>query len=547
MYRWNLLLAAILSGLFLIIEPTGAQTPPPDPRFGVVETFADFEAAAASGAGYTRIILRWDVIQPRGPTDWEPANVPDPFVATDLDAGREVVAVIIGTPAWARDTGHPGNIPNQPTAKDVPNMEYWANFTHRLAQHYQGRIHHWIIWNEPDVWDANHPGSTWNGTEEDFVRLQKTAYLNIKAVDPALQVHLTGLTYFWDWEYNREQYLARLLRIIAADPEAKENNFYFDAVVYHLYYKPELILTVLRDIRRILAEYGQENKPIWLNETNAPPSSDPQEPPHWEPRFRVSLPEQSAFVLQIFAIAFANGVERVELYKLRNSTDHPEDHQPFGLLRGDGSERPAFKAYQTATTHLAGFQRVDLIQRNDIYIATFDRGQQTTTMLWTTAPQPRQITINAIAGQAMWLDETGQSQPLTPANGTYTLKLPAATCSHGECFIGGAPRLIVEQGSPQQRPSLFPQPSATPTAPPQPTITPTPPPATPTPPPTATATRQPSPTALPAPTETTVPTPTITATPVPPSALDSLASGFACSLALILLMSLVWIINFRVM
>ena len=59
------------------IRSASAQPPAPDPRFGIVETFVNPAAASQAGAGYTRIILRWDVIQPASPVDWKPANVPD--------------------------------------------------------------------------------------------------------------------------------------------------------------------------------------------------------------------------------------------------------------------------------------------------------------------------------------------------------------------------------------------------------------------------------------------------------------------------------------
>ena len=64
--------------------------------------------------------------------------------------------------------------------------------------------------------------------------------------------------------------------------------------------------------------------------------------PWSKPRYRVSLDEQAAFVLQEFSLAFAAGATRVEFYKLRNSADHPESIEPYGLLRGDDSRRPAF-------------------------------------------------------------------------------------------------------------------------------------------------------------------------------------------------------------
>ena len=44
-----------------------AHADAPDPRFGIVETFVNPAAATEAGAGYTRIVLRWDVIQPAGP------------------------------------------------------------------------------------------------------------------------------------------------------------------------------------------------------------------------------------------------------------------------------------------------------------------------------------------------------------------------------------------------------------------------------------------------------------------------------------------------
>ena len=203
-------------------------------------------------------------------------------------------------------------------------MFYWEAFVRRMAQQYQGRIRHWIIWNEPDVWMDGHPGKTWDGTVEDYARLLKTAYLAIKDVDPTMTVHVAGMTYYWDWEHGRRRYLDRLLEAIAADPEAAARGYYFDGVTYHLYFNPSQTVDVLNETRQLFSRYGMAGKEIWINETNAPPSEDPQELPWSKPRFRVSLEEQAAFVLQEFALAFSSGASRVEVYKLRNTADHPE-------------------------------------------------------------------------------------------------------------------------------------------------------------------------------------------------------------------------------
>lgn len=191
-----ILVAALLAAQMSAPDAAAAAdpAPPPDPRFGIVEAYTDPAAATEAGAGYTRVILRWDVIQPAGPDDWKPANVPDPLIAGELAAGRQVIGLLIGTPLWACD-GSLGP-ENCHDSRAVPDMSYWAAFARRMAQQYRGRIGHWIIWNEPDVWDVTHPGSTWAGSVEDYGRLLKTAYLAIKDADPALGVSMAGQTYF---------------------------------------------------------------------------------------------------------------------------------------------------------------------------------------------------------------------------------------------------------------------------------------------------------------------------------------------------------------
>jgi hypothetical protein len=490
--RRHLQLAAIffLFSLVYVMPPVIAQDPPPpeeppspfDPRFGIVDSFVTVEEANAAGAGWSRIFLRWDVVQPGGPSDWKPANVPDTFLDAEIASGREIVAVLIGTPTWATDSG---------TSTAVPPIEFWGDFVSKIATQYKGRIKHWVIWHQPDVSDPTSPNYTWDGTAEDYYRLLKEAYFKIKAVDPEMEVHLAGLTYTWDQAQGNPQYLARLLDIIEADPQAVEANYFFDVVTYHRYYDPRQILAMITAVRSTLESYGLD-KPIWLNETNAPPSEDPFEPLSAPADTNVTLEEQSAFVIQAFALALAGGAERVAFNKMRNETVHPESIEPYGLLRGDNSRRPAFNAFRVVTKHFAGTTRATWQQLGNVYIVTLDRGGQTTTVLWSMDVNPTVFPLNAIAPQALLVDESGNEQTIAANNGIYSVELPWAICSNGaDCFIGGAPRLIVESGSPDQRAPLAAVPASaappTPTPPPPPTDTPGPA-ITPSPPPALTPT-----------------------------------------------------------
>ena len=393
-------LAAI--GFLLLAQPAlcAAQGRAPDPRFGIVETFVNPAAATEAGAGFTRVILRWDVIQPAGPADWKPANVPDPFIERELADGRQVVGLLISTPAWASAGGTDG-AERTADGRAVPKMDAWEAFVRRMAQQYRGRIRHWVIWNEPDVWEPDHPGSTWLGNEADYARLLKTAYRAIKEVDPGAEVAMAGQTYFWDWTHGRRLYLDRLLDALVADPEAAAGGFFFDVVPYHLYFNPTQAPQVIGEVKAALARRGITGKEIWINETNAPPSNDPQEQPWSAPRYRISLDEQAAFVIQQFSQAFAAGASRVEIYKLRNSADHPELIEPFGLLRADDPRRPAFDAYWAVTTYLRDFRGVTKQQLGDVVAFTFDRGGETTTVLWTWGRTPARVRVKAIAPEGL--------------------------------------------------------------------------------------------------------------------------------------------------
>ena len=450
-YR-NFILALLLIILAGSATPAIAQEPPPtaepnvDPRFGIVDTFVNSQEATAAGAGWTRVFFRWDVVQSGGASDWKPTNVPDPLLNTEFEAGREVVAVLIGTPTWATNRG---------LSTAVPPTEMWGDFVFKLATQYKSRIKHWVIWNQPDINDPTSPNYTWDGTEQDYFNLLKEAYLKIKAVDPEMQVHLAGLTYTWDRDHGNRQYLDRLLDIIIADPEAAANNYYFDAVSYHIYYDPRQILQIMTDVRHILEARGLGNKAIWINETNAPPSEDYLEPLQAPAQFNITLEEQSAFITQAYALGLAGGAARIAFNKMRNETNHPESAAPYGLIRGDNSRRPAFDAFRTVTTYFAGAQQVTWQQLGSVYVVTLDRGGQTTTVLWNLSTAPTSFTLNAIAPQALLVDSLGNQQPMIASNGVYAIDLPGALCSNGNnCFIGGAPRLVIEAGTPAQRTPL---------------------------------------------------------------------------------------------
>jgi len=423
----------------LLPSPVVAQQAPPDPRFGAVEAFRDPVAAAEAGVGWERILFYWSELQPNGPEDWNGYHVPDEWLASADAQGREVVGLLKFTPQWATDGSYGCGVPR---GLDLPVDDpgnLWANFIRRVVQMYVGRINHWIIWNEPDIVPPTY-GYEWCGTTEEYYRLLKVAYLAAHQVNPDVVIHLAGMTTWHD-----RTYLRRFLTLATQDPSGAEHGYYFDVVSLHIYFRSETIPDIINETRTTLTAYGLR-KPIWLNETNAPPNSDPQWPMA-AANYEISLEEQASFLLQSFSLALSAGAERIAVYKWLDN-DLAPNFEPFGIIRPDFSHRPAFDAYKLITTHYAGTitARED---RQPLYtMVTLDRGNLTTRVLWARTQADASISVPALAAQARLIEQTGAEQAIEPVDGQYTLTLPRARCADKRgCIIGGPTYLLVEDTS----------------------------------------------------------------------------------------------------
>lgn len=433
---------------------------PPDPRFGVVEAFAAPYTASYAGVGWERVNFDWPSLQPKGPFMWNRAAVSGAMLAREIAAGRQIIGIIGGRPAWAVDAhGIPQGLylpPNDP-------RNQWGAFVTRLVRRYEGRVQHWIIWNEPDVWNPHSKGYTWPGTVADFARLLKVAYVQIKRIDPHMVVHLAATTYWWDRAYGRPLYLGRLFDELAKDPNARKNNWYFDVASAHIYNVPEDVETILRIDKDLMHAHGFD-KPIWLVETNALPTRDgpwAMTAPHWN----ATAAEQSAFVAQATALALAAGAGRVSFYKMADPRTLSPSAYPVGLVRPDGSARPVVAALRATTHALAGFVSArDLGSNGTARAVLVNRGAHGGTLvLWNTAAQATSVTVSVPVPRhatPAWLathiyvvadDDTYRVVPMSISGGRaiMQLQLAASECARdNSCHIGGAPLMVVAPSLP---------------------------------------------------------------------------------------------------
>lgn len=445
MRRLTLLCAVVWLLLWPGVGRAAAQTAAPFPRFGVIEAYEAPDAAADLGVGWTRVRIHWGETQPDGPDQWVETRVGAREIAAERAAGRQILGLLIGIPDWARDVDLlPKGLWLPPDHPD----NTWAVFVRQAVGRYAGQIDHWVIWNEPDIWQKSAPGHTWDGDELAFAQLLRVGYLTAKQANPRAVIHLPALTFFWDNNFGRPQYLDRLLAALAQDPAAAEHGFYFDIATAHLYFQPNQIFDILTIWRQSMARYGLGDKPWWLVETNAPVSDDPTWPVE-SVTLAVSQVDQAQYMPQAIAVALAAGVDHISVFKLIDTaSDRLANPEPFGLVRADGSRRPAFATYREAIVRLgdtaeAVRERWDAV--GQIRLSHADGAL--THVLFARVAAPQQATVLARGETAQLIDAFGNARPLTAVDGRFQIDLPAAPCTHpiaDHCLIGGPTYYLVQ-------------------------------------------------------------------------------------------------------
>jgi hypothetical protein len=445
-----MLVPLITAGLLGSPAPRATAAPSVASRFGAVEAYRAPDQARAARLGWERIIFSWRAIQPGSADDWNGGYLPQEIIDGVTADGREVVGLLISTPAWASDGGRAVDVPRGLYLSPDDPGNAWAQFVRRMVTSQRDRIHTWIVWNEPDIWNAGDAGYQWAGSVADYYQLVKVASIAAKSADPAARISLAGLTYWWDAQYGKEPYLERLLQVASADPSAASPGRYFDIVALQLYNDPVGLYDIPRQTRAILARHGID-KPLWINETNVAPWDDPAAP-LTRAHYRASQEEQAAYIIEATAAALAAGTERIAYYKMRDDPAYQPGTEPWGLVRSDGTERPAYEAVRVVTTYFDGIQRASLRYIGNVVEVRMDRPGETVTVAWNRGPVAKRHQIAASAPSARLVERTGRDTVVAAANGYYALDLPAATHNTvpgqpGRFLTGGGPLILVQSGS----------------------------------------------------------------------------------------------------
>jgi len=214
---------------------------------------------------------------------------------------------------------------------------------------------------------------------------------------------------------------------------------------------------------------------------NAMPTDDRSIPcgdQHARDPIQTTQVQQAAYAIQALALAAVVGYERIGFYQMID--DNPCNQSAvWGVTRDDGSQRPVEASLRTAVRNFSGFLQArfaplvrtparwaawpndprSLIPNWRVYQVVFDLpDNRRVTVVWSGDGVPLRIRIPRQGSQASLLDMNGDElQGPTPGGQDWVIALPPATAHYsgdpaGYYFIGGEPRLLIQEAVPQDAP-----------------------------------------------------------------------------------------------
>jgi cellulase (glycosyl hydrolase family 5) len=290
---------------------------------------ADINAAAALGATVVRTELEWSIMQPRGPSSYDPRAIAyaDRLVADASAHHIRVILLVDSAPCW--ESSAPPAVLKRCAATNSRANGYpprspadYADFVAFLARRYGAALAAIEVWNEPDHINEHF----FAGPEKarHYAELVRAAYQAIKHADPAVAV-IAGSLVGSNGVFLRALY-------------AHGMKGYYDGLAVHYY---TLTLASVRSIRKVQLASGDAT-PLWLDEFG------------WSscwPRERVQA-EQACVTDSVQAVnlrdvlrvlAHTSYIAAEVPYKLRDSA-----REEFGVVAASGAHKPAFSAVASA-------------------------------------------------------------------------------------------------------------------------------------------------------------------------------------------------------
>ncbi|WP_299448146.1 cellulase family glycosylhydrolase [uncultured Phycicoccus sp.] len=301
-------------------------------------TDADQKAMAAaiaqSGSKWARLDVAWATIQPNGPGSFDLAwGVPkvDRAVNNAVSAGLNVVLTFYWAPEWATvGTGKAAH----------PDPAAYATAAKWVAARYKGKVQAIEVWNEQNgkrFWNPADPVA--------YTQLLKAAYPAIKAGSPETLVVMGGL------EYSDTSFLQKMYAAGAKGSYDISAFHPYPAIADQSPYSPwdgtKWTIANMAEWMRVMRANG-DSSPVWLTEFGWATHENWDGVENWNRG--VTEAAQAQRLTDMFALVADQypQVTGMFWYTIKDTDLGNIQQDSYGLLRKDGTRKPAFEALRRA-------------------------------------------------------------------------------------------------------------------------------------------------------------------------------------------------------
>lgn len=279
---------------------------------------------AECGINWIRIDMTWYRLEPT--EDGYNWGYMDNVVDMAVERNLSIFATLAYTPSWASGVN---TSVDEWSAYPPTSTDYWTDFVTHVVNRYKDKIHHWGMWNEPNL------DGFWKGSRQDYIDIiLKPGSDAVKAADPTAKVLGPELAHLQSGEYD--QWLADVL-----DQAASK----IDIITHHVYKDtPSEVLRELEGpkypwetppVKDIIDAHGGSGKEFWLTETG------------WHTD-KVSQDEQAQYYTEL--LDYMNSRTwwyKTFFYEIR---DDPNISSKWGIIESDNTPKQAYYAYQDYIT-----------------------------------------------------------------------------------------------------------------------------------------------------------------------------------------------------
>ena len=313
-----------------------------------------FQMAREAGIGWVKQQFPWEDIQlnpgPNGYWDdrlnkstWEKY---DRIVELAGKYNLQIIARLDRPPKWTRQDN---SLPQAPPDR----LEDYGDFVAAVVQHFKGRVYHYQIWNEPNVYPE------WGNRAPDpagYVRLLSIANQRAKEVDPNVWILSAPLAQTLERSDRNLADIDYLEGLYAAGVRGHFDILFANA--YGFAFPPDdppnrdrLNFSRVVLLREVMERNGDAEKPVWFNEFgwNAAPGDFPATALPWA---RVSEQAQADYTVRAIAMAREqwpwSGV--FNIWYFRQSGHVPADRADyyFRMVDTGFAPRPVYSAVRKA-------------------------------------------------------------------------------------------------------------------------------------------------------------------------------------------------------